>query len=320
MTTAATSSVNGTAFKRDVAHLERRSDGFFHRSLDVGEVTLHVAEARPVGVGTGDVPKSVPLVVFLHGFPEFWWSWREQLTAVAAAGMWAVAPDMRGYNESDKPEGVASYEVEKLAADVAGLIRALGREKAIVVGHDWGGAVAWMFAQEHPELLERLAILNVPHPLAFMKGIRQPKQLKKSWYMFFFQLPRIPERVIAKNDYAFVRHTFRSDGVDRETIEHFVDAIRVPGAVTGAINYYRAAMRRILTGRVPESKPIESPVLVGWGDADRYLGREMAEPPKRFVPNARVVHIPNATHWVQYDAAEEVNRLLVDFMREDAAI
>lgn len=310
-----TTSVNGTPYQRSPSRAEKRSDGFFHRRVDVGEVTLHVAEARPPFVSGDDVPKDVPLVVLLHGFPEFWWSWREQLRALSEAGCWVVAPDMRGYNESDKPEGVRAYEIEKLADDVAGLVRALGRDEAVVVGHDWGAVVAWQFAQQHPSMLERLAILNVPHPLAMMRGLRRPKQLRKSWYMFFFQLPRLPELLIAKDDFAFARRTFRADGFDRETIEHYVDALRVPGAAASAINYYRAAIRRVLTGRTPKMKVIERPVLVIWGDRDRFLGREMADPPKRFVPNARVVHIPEATHWVQNDAAEEVSRLLSEFIR-----
>jgi pimeloyl-ACP methyl ester carboxylesterase len=314
-----TPSINGTAFSGRVsAKLEKRTDGFLHRRIDTGEVTLHVAEARPAHVGTGDVPNDVPLVVLLHGFPEFWWSWREQLKALSAAGMWVVAPDLRGYNESDKPVGVHAYEVENLAADVAGLVRALGREKAIVAGHDWGAVVAWTFAQEHPELLERLAILNVPHPLVMLKHLRRPKQMKKSWYIFFFQLPRIPEIFVSKNDYAFARYTFRSDGFDRETIEHYIDALRVPKAVTSAINYYRAAIRRAATGRTPKMRHIAQKVLVIWGDKDKYLGKEMAEPPPSLVPHARVVHLPDATHWVQNDAAAEVNRLLIDFVREDA--
>lgn len=315
-----TASINGTAFtaRGDASKLEKRSDGFFHRRLDVGEVTLHVAEARPANVGTGEVPKDVPLVVLLHGFPEFWWSWRDQLKALSAAGMWAVAPDMRGYNESDKPDGVGSYEVESLAGDVAGLIRALGREKAIVVGHDWGAVVAWQFAQGHPELLERLAILNVPHPQVMLENLRRPKQMAKSWYIFFFQLPRLPEIFVAKDDYAVARHTFKVDGFDKETIEHYIDALRVPNALPSAINYYRASIRRGATGRLPAMRQIPQKVLVIWGDKDRYLGKEMAEPPPKLVPNARVVHLPNATHWVQNDATDEVNRLLIDFAREDA--
>lgn len=313
-----TASVNGTRYHRTATRAEKRADGFLHRRIDVGEVSLHVAEARPSFVSGDEVPKDVPLVVLLHGFPEFWWSWRDQLRALADAGCWAVAPDMRGYNESDKPEGVGAYELEKLAGDVSGLIKALGRDKAYVVGHDWGAAVAWFFAQEHQDQLERLAILNVPHPLEMMKGLRRPKQLRKSWYMFFFQLPRLPELMLARKDFLFARKTFSADGFDRETIEHYVDALRVPGAATSAINYYRAAIRRVALGRVPRTKPIERPVLVIWGDKDRYLGQEMADPPKRFVPNARVVHIPNATHWVQNDAPEEVNRLLIELTRPSA--
>jgi epoxide hydrolase 4 len=320
MTTTTSGSINGTTFSgRAAPKPEKRSDGFFHRRVDVGEVTLHVAEARPASVGAGEVAKDVPLVVFLHGFPEFWWSWRDQLTALAAEGYWAVAPDLRGYNESDKPDGVGSYELETLAGDVAGLIRALGREKAIVVGHDWGAVVAWGFAMQHPELLERLAILNVPHPLVMLKNLRKsPAQMLKSWYIFFFQLPRIPEMFVARKDFAFARKTFRVDGFDKETIEHYIDALRVPKALTSAINYYRASIRRAAKGQVPDIKTIDQKVLVIWGDKDRYLGKEMAEPPSKLVPNARVVHLPNATHWVQNDAKEDVNRLLLEFIREDA--
>ncbi len=286
------------------------ADGFTHRMIDAGEVRLHLAEARPE-----HVDDETPLVVFLHGFPELWWSWRNQLAALSRAGIWAVAPDLRGYAGSEKPHPVSAYEVERLAADVAGVIRACGRKKAIVVGHDWGAIVAWSFAQEYPEMLERLAILNVPHPLTMMKGLRRPAQLRRSWYIFFFQLPLVPERAVARDDYAFVRQTFAADGVPRADIDRYVEALRTPGAVRSAINYYRAAIRRVATGRVPKMRKIEQPVLVIWGDADRYLGKEMAEPPPRLVPHARVVHLPGASHWVQNDRPEEVNALLLEFVR-----
>ena len=258
----------------------------------------------------------MPLVVFLHGFPEYWWSWRHQLSAMSKAGFWAVAPDLRGYNESDKPKGTSSYEVEKLAGDVAGLIRALGRKDAIVVGHDWGAMVAWAFAMEHPEMLQRLAILNVPHPLQMMRGLRRPAQLKKSWYIFFFQLPGIPERLMRLKDFATIRWMLRAEGFSDEEIEHYVAALRAPGAVKSAIAYYRASMRRVFARRVPTMRPIHHPVLVIWGDRDLALGKELAEPPARFVPNAKVVHLPEATHWVQNAAPEQVNELLLEFIRE----
>lgn len=297
---------------------EKRADGFLHRMIDVGDVALHVAEARPSGV-LGEVPDDVPLVVFMHGFPEFWWSWHHQLSAFAGAGFWAVAPDMRGYNESDRPVGVGHYEVEKLAGDIAGLIHALGRKKAFVVGHDWGGAVAWIVAQYFPEVVSRLAILNVPHPLEMARGLTTLKQLKKSWYMFFFQLPfGIPESAFAANDFGKLRSGFRSEGFAPDEIEPYVDAMKKPGAVTAAMSYYRSAIRRGAIGRSPKAKVIDCPVLVIWGDQDRHLGKEMATPPARFVPHARVEHIPEASHWVQNAAPEEVNELLLAFARQSS--
>ena len=302
--------------------MDRREDGFLHHQVDVGAVRLHVAEARPrlangaLADGSEAVDSSIPLVVFLHGFPELWSSWKAQLRAFADGGFWAVAPDMRGYNESDKPEGASAYEIEELAADVAGLVRGLGRKSAIVVGHDWGAMVAWAVAQMHPSVVDRLAILNVPHPLVMTRGLRRFAQLKKSWYMFFFQLPRIPERAIAKDDFAYVRKTLARDGFSSDEIEPYIDALKTPGALTASINYYRAAMRRVVTGRTPKTTVITCPVLVIWGDQDHYLGKEMAEPPARFVPNARVVHLPDAPHWTPTAAPDEVNHHLLQFVRE----
>ncbi len=290
--------------------LESRTDGFLHRHVDVGEVRLHVAERRPFGA-----LDDAPLVVFLHGFPDFWWTWRKQMEAFARAGYWAVAPDLRGYNESEKPKGVEHYEVERLAGDVAGLIGALGRREAYVVGHDWGGLVAWHFAMLHPHMLKKLAVLNIPHPVAMVKGLKRPAQMKKSWYIFMFQLPRFPERFASKNDFAFMRRTFRANEFSPEEIEQHVDALRVPGALTSAMNYYRASLRRTLRGKPPELVRIDAPVLVVWGDRDRYLGKEMASPPEKWVPDARVVHISEATHWVHRDAPEAVDDLLLGFLR-----
>jgi pimeloyl-ACP methyl ester carboxylesterase len=306
---------------------QRRADGFLHRKIDVGSIELHVAEARPrtndgaVADGSEEVDEDIPLVVFMHGFPEFWWSWRHQLRAFADGGFWAVAPDMRGYNESDKPVGVANYRVEPLADDIDGLVRALGRKSAIIVGHDWGAMVAWEVAQRHPEIVSRLAILNVPHPLQMQRGLMRPKQLRKSWYMFFFQLPGgIPERAISANDWTMLRKTFEIDGFPKDEIEPYVKAMSTPGAVTAAMSYYRAAIRRVLLGPKPKTTRIECPVLVIWGDRDRHLGSEMATPPPRFVPNARVEHIAEASHWVQNAAPDKVNELLLAFARHEAPI
>lgn len=280
-----------------------------HSRIDVGEIRLHVVQAKPEKL-TDDTK----LVIFLHGFPEYWESWRHQLTFFQKQGFWAVAPDLRGYGESDKPWDVGEYEVEKLAGDIAGLIRSLGRKKAYVVGHDWGAVVAWMFAQEHQDLLERLAILNVPHPLQMQRALqRSAKQMLRSWYIFFFQIPKLPELVIARNDYDFIRRTFAADKVPSEEIERYVAALRKPGVVRSAVNYYRATIRRLFKGRIPKSKVIERPVLVLWGDRDRFLGKELADPPKRFVPDQRVEHFPDASHWLQLDARDGVNARLLEF-------
>jgi pimeloyl-ACP methyl ester carboxylesterase len=283
-------------------------------------VKLHVVEARPrskdgaLADDSESVPDEVPLVVFLHGFPELWRSWRHQLRAFADAGLWAVAPDLRGYNESDRPEGVASYVVEKLAGDVEGLILALGRKSAFVVGHDWGAIVAWTVAQLRPEIVSRLAVLNVPHPLQMARGLKTLKQLARSWYVFFFQLPfGIPERVLAAGNCAALRRSLEADGLTREEIEPYVEAMARPGAARAAMSYYRAALRRGILRRSPKTRVIECPVLVIWGDRDRHLGMELATPPARFVPHARVEHIPEASHWVQNDAPEKVNELLLAF-------
>ncbi len=279
------------------------------RLVDVGGgVRLHCVE-----VGSG------PLVVLLHGFPEFWYSWKHQLPALAEAGFRVVAPDLRGYNLSDKPKGARNYFGEVLAADVAGLIRALGAERAHVVGHDWGGGIAWVFAMQHPELLDRLAILNAPHPDRFLRGLMTWKQLKKSWYMFYFQLPWLPERMMRARDFGGLRHLLRRDPVRQgaftpEDIERYVAAMAQPGALTAAINYYRALFRRTPWRVRARFRVVERPVQVIWGERDRYLGAELAEFDPAWVKDGRVERIPEASHWVHWDAPEQVNRRLIGFL------
>ncbi|HEY3449737.1 MAG TPA: alpha/beta fold hydrolase [Myxococcales bacterium] len=270
------------------------------RLVHTGEVHLHCVEA-----GAG------PLVLLLHGFPEFWWSWRFQIPALAAAGFRVVAPDLRGYHLSDQPSRVADYRIDRLVGDVVGLMDALGEKRASVVGHDWGGLVAWAFAMAQPARLRKLAILNVPHPRRMLKGLLCPRQLLRSWYVFFFQLPWVPERFLAMHDYAPLRRSFRADELPESAIDRFVDAARASG-LRGGIDYYRAALRHPFT---PGPRRIDAPVLVIWGERDRALRRELAEPDPRLVPNARVVRIPGATHWVQQDAPERVNALLTEFLR-----
>jgi pimeloyl-ACP methyl ester carboxylesterase len=270
---------------------------------DVGDQNLHYVEA-----GDG------PLIVLLHGFPEFWYGWRLQIQPLAAAGFRVVAPDMRGYNLSSKPDGVAAYDSGKLAADIRDLIRERGAESALLVGHDWGGTAAWTVAMNHPEVVGRLAILNAAHPRKLLQGLHHPAQLRKSWYFFFFQTPGLPESVVHANHWHFFRH-FLQDARPEftpEEIDRYVEAWSQPGAATGMINYYRASVRQ----KDPEAqfRPVDAPTLVIWGERDRYLGSELAEPDHDDVPNLdRVERLPDASHWVHHDEAERVTQLLIDF-------
>jgi epoxide hydrolase 4 len=280
-----------------------------HGDADVGAgVRLHYVEA-----GQG------PLVVLLHGFPEFWYSWRRQIPVLAEAGFRVVAPDMRGYDLSDKPQGWRAYDTSVLAQDIAGLVRSLGEERAYVVGHDWGAAVAYTLAMRHPEVVRRLAILNVPHPVRMLEGFRTLKQLRKSWYMFFFQIPVLPERLIARSNFSFARRSLRAGtkgAFSDEDLELYAQAWAQPGALTGMINYYRAALRRSPRKALAHMTRIDAQTLVIWGQRDSYIGAELAEPPREWVPNVRVERIAEATHWVQHEAADRVNELLIGFMRE----
>jgi epoxide hydrolase 4 len=274
----------------------------------VNGVRLHYVEA-----GSGR------LVVLLHGFPEFWYSWRQQIPALAAAGYRVMAPDLRGYNLSDKPRRIESYRVSMLVQDVVELIRQAKQGSAIVVGHDWGGVIAWRLAMDHPELVARLAILNSPHPAAFLRELRHPAQWLRSWYMGFFQLPLLPEWVLSAGNFALLRRAWRVQPIrpgsfNDNAVRHYIAALSTPGALTAMINYYRA-LCHVPSELRRSVRPVTAPTLVIWGERDPYLGIGMIEGLDRWVPNVSVVRLPNASHWVQNDAVDEVNDLLVQFMR-----
>jgi pimeloyl-ACP methyl ester carboxylesterase len=278
-----------------------------HKEVDVGEVRLHVAEAGMAGR---------PLVVLLHGFPEFWWSWRHQLRALSSAGYHVLAPDLRGFHASEKPRAVSAYRLDRLAQDVAGLIRAHGAARAAVVGHDWGGNVAWMFAQDYPSMITRLGIINVPHPRRSVHdGIRSLTQLRKSWYFFFFQLPALPEWWLSRDGFRTVRRFFEVDGMAPADVQPYVDAARAAGDnLRGAVNYYRAFLRQVAAGTLPSWRRIDTPTLIMWGEGDRVIDRELADPGGAMVPHRRLEIIRHASHWVQHDAPERVNELLLEFL------
>lgn len=260
---------------------------------ELGTVRLHYVEQ-----GEG------PLVVLLHGFPEFWYGWRHQLGPLAEAGFRVVAPDMRGYNLSSKPRGRDQYDVALLARDVAELIEERGEAKAHVAGHDWGGAVAWATAGLHPEAVERLAILNAPHPRVFIEHLKDPRQLVRSWYMGFFQLPYLPE-LLGKR--VFPR------GFPQQERARYEEAYAQPGALTAMLNYYRALSRDTPSSAERRIRTVHAPTRVIWGTRDRYLGPDLAEPHRADVPNLEQVIRLDTSHWVQHDAPDEVAALLVEF-------
>jgi len=271
----------------------------------IGDQQLHYVEA-----GQG------PLVVLLHGFPEFWYGWRLQIKPLADAGFRVVAPDMRGYNLSSKPDGVHAYEASLLADDIAGLIKERGAQAALVVGHDWGGTVGWTLAMNHPEVVDRLAILNAAHPRKLSQGLHHPGQLRKSWYFFFFDVPDLPETVVHANNWHFFRHFLRDakPPYTPEDFDRYIEAWSQPGAATGMINYYRASVRQSPKAAEAQIRPVSAPTLVIWGQGDHYLGQELAEPEHDDVPNLdRVERLPDASHWVHHDEPERVTQLLAEF-------
>lgn len=261
------------------------------------------------------------LVILLHGFPEFWYSWRHQIPFLARRFK-VVAPDMRGYGETDKPESIESYDASNLTADVAGLIDAFGYEKAHVVGHDWGGVVAWLFAVAHPDKLDRLAVLNAPHPAVFAKNVtRNPRQMLRSWYMLFFQVPGVPEAALKAFDCFALKRSFTSWAIDKsafsdEDLARLAEAACRPGALTGGMNYYRAMLRN---GRLLEQgkhfPKIKSPTLLIWAEQDRALGKELTfglDP--YFEEGIEIEYIPNCSHWVQQEQPLLVNQFLDEFL------
>jgi pimeloyl-ACP methyl ester carboxylesterase len=285
--------------------------GWLHRDAVVNGVRLHYVEA-----GSG------PLVVLLHGFPEFWYSWRHQIPALAAGGFHVIAPDLRGYNLSDKPPGVPAYRIDVLLEDVAELIRHTGADRAAVVGHDWGGVLAWHLPLHYPEMVDRLVILNAPHPAAYRRELRSGGQLLKSWYILLFQVPGLAEQAFSAGDYDLVGRMLRREPVHTEAftpedVRHYKHALARPGALTAALNYYRA-LRYPMAHTTREAPVIETPTLVLWGEQDSHLSAHLTEGLDAWVRDLRLVRFPDASHWVQNDVPERVNRALIDFLRVSA--
>jgi pimeloyl-ACP methyl ester carboxylesterase len=283
-----------------------------HQQVTANATNLHVVQEGP---STGR------LVVLLHGFPGFWYCWRRHIPHLAAAGYRVWAPDQRGYNLSEKPDGIAAYTLDELAADVVGLIDAAGQEEAFVVGHDWGALVAWWAAAEYPERLARMVAINVPHWSVMREHLRtNPQQMLKSWYMFFFQLPWLPETLARLRDWNWPAQMMRLGSRPGTFTDSDLDMYRQawsrPKAFTSMLNWYRAVIQK--PPAPPPDPRVTVPTLLIWGAQDRFLGREMAQPSIDLCDDGHLVVLEEATHWVQHEEADRVSKLIAAFLSGDS--
>lgn len=257
------------------------------------------------------------LVVLLHGFPEFWYGWRHQIDALAYRGYRVVIPDQRGYNKSDKPEGVREYHIDKLRDDVEAIIHHYNKDRAIVIGHDWGGAVGWHLASTRPALVEKFIAINIPHPAVMPEVMkRHPKQMFKSLYMLFFQVPGIPEKFLSMNHFKMMERvlekTSHKNTFTAADLDEYHNAWSQNGALTAMLNWYRAAPGSLQS----MEKKVEVPAKIIWGLGDRFLSRELAEESFKLLDDGEIAWIENATHWVNHEEAAMVNRHILRFIKK----
>lgn len=279
---------------------------FDHYYAPLPDLTMHYVAAGPV---------DGKLVILLHGFPEFWYSWRHQIVTLAEAGYRVVAPDQRGYNLTEKQ---GYFDIWTLSQDIVYLLDYLKHEKAIIVGHDWGAIIAWTLAALHESRVEKLTILNVPNPAAAAHGFSSFDfaQWARSWYIFFFQIPELPEKLLSDDNYTAMRAIFKQqlgDKVSNEELQYFIEAWSQPGALTAMLNWYRQLGRKSLLIRNIDWT-IYIPTMILWGDNDTALGNELAIWSLRWVQDGEL-HFIHASHWVQQDAPEEVNAHLLRFLQ-----
>ena len=287
----------------------KKDDSVRHGYAQIGGVRLHYAER-----GAGD-----KLVLLLHGFPECWYSWRHQLAALGE-DFHVVAPDLRGYNLSDKPPRINDYTLDKLADDVTGMMRHFGHEKAAIVGHDWGALIAWAVALEQPEYVSKLVAMQAPLPAAWRDNLTLA-QVLKSWHALFFQIPLLPEWLIRRNNFALLTRAFRRSLVNQMALSEtdlafYRTALSEPGALNSALNYYRANLRQLISAPRPQLR-VKCPTLFVYGEQDPFVLPSTVSGLERYVDAPfRELRIKRSGHWVQQEAKEEVNAALRDFLNE----
>lgn len=274
---------------------------------EVNGITLHV-------VCAGDTDN--PLVVLLHGFPEFWYQWRAYVEPFVDAGYRILVPDQRGYNRSEKPTGVRSYRLTELSQDIVHLIATEDSDTAHVIGHDWGAVVGWDMALRHPDTIDRLEIINGPHPVVFEQVLKSTlTQVRKSWYMFFFQLPRFPEWYIRRNEYDFfvtaLRDTSRPGTYSETDFQWYRRAWSMDGALTAMLNWYRAPFRH---AEDPPREQVEAPTLVMCGEDDDYLVPKLAQKSVDYCDDGELEQFSDATHWVPTEYPDRVSKRLLDHL------
>jgi pimeloyl-ACP methyl ester carboxylesterase len=291
-------------------HKDLLQDGWRETTKVIHGLSLHIVEAGEPGN---------PLLILLHGFPEFWWAWRKQITPLAQAGFHVVVPDMRGYNLSDAPQEVEAYAIDTLAADVVAIADAFGAERFHLVGHDWGAVVGWWVAANYAEHLNRVVLMDGPHPDILSKqALRHPTQALRSSYVAFFQLTWLPEATLGAFDFKGLRTMMegsgRSDAFEPGAFDRYTEAWAHPGSLTAMINYYRA-----LRTRKTNSKParVVSPTLILWAENDPALERHVAEASLELCDRGQLEIIKGATHWLHLEEPAQINRHIIDFLHDD---
>lgn len=260
-----------------------------------------------------------PLIVLLHGFPEFWYSWRHQIPFLADLGYTVVAPDLRGYNDTDKPR--TGYDIANLLRDIVGLIQGLEYDRAVIVGHDWGGVLAWVFAQSYPQFTERLIVMNAPHPAAMQRELRTLKQMRKSWYVLAFQIPWLPEYMLGRHHAKAIGNliyqaAIQKEAFPRDVLMRYRDAMSKPRALQSSLAYYRTLFRHAfnVTTGASANIPIPAPTLLIWGEQDVALDIALTQGLERWVPDLLVRRIADSGHWVQQEKPTLVNAHLKEFL------
>lgn len=287
------------------------------------EITTRTLQANGLSFVIDECGEGDNIALFLHGFPESKHSWRYQLPLLAKLGWKAVAFDQRGYGDSSRPRGVAAYDIENLMADAGAVFDALGARRRLLIAHDWGAIVAWAFAMDRIRDIEGLVIMNVPHPAVFQANIRgNPAQRKKSWYVFFFQIPWLPEWVLTRNGAEAIGRAFSDMAIDKSRfseadLDHYRHNALKPGAATAMVNWYRAGARNGMKKWAPgKGAVIEVPTLMIWGEEDTALGIELTEGYGPYVTDFTLNRLPGVSHWVQQEAPEAVNARLEAWLKE----